>query len=462
MSVNEYRKVIFQQPVSSHNKEWYVRWVARYAAFLKLGDEETLIVDEATVISFLVSLLGRRVIAINRLQAVEAIENYSVAISNASACDLKAIRIQLRRAVRNPDLDRALREPSLGDEVDHRVKKRIEEEFRSIDSTEPTHLQNLRKELRIQRYAYSTETAYVQWLNRFSNRFGEHINELGEKEIRSFLSELAVEGNVAKSTQRQAMSALIFYFEKVLGRRLQYLDIDASDKNRKLPVVLSHQEIARLSDCFSGRDRALFGLIYGAGLRHKEARRLRVKDVCFDTMQVTIREGKGDKDRVSVLPELVVDVLKDQIRSVRKIHDVDLANGYGEVFLPFALERKYPAAGREFAWQYIFPSRQLSKDPRSGKLRRHYIGDSIFCGKFKEAIRRCEIHKNATPHSLRHTFATHLLETGSDVRTVQELLGHKDVSTTMLYTHVLNKPGIGVRSPADRMGEAKAKAGRGS
>jgi len=446
MSVNSYRKLVFHQKLTDLETEWFPRWVARYASFAGLGDDSVLPVSNEKVIEFLQSLLGRRVLARNRLQAVEAIENYGATIEAATSCDLKSIRIQLQRAVRNPELDRATRSSAV---LDRLVKSRIEDEFRSIDPSEPLLIQNLRKEMRLQRYAYSTETAYVQWVGRFCMAFGEDMESLGESQIRSFLSELAVEGNVAKSTQRQAMSALLFYFEKVLGRRLQYLDVNTADKNRKLPVVLSREEASMMTDCFSGRDRVLFGLMYGAGLRHKEARRLRVKDICFDRMQIIVREGKGEKDRVTVLPVFIVGLLKDQIQAVRLVHENDLADGLGEVYLPFALERKYPSAGRELAWQYVFPSRQLSRDPRSGKYRRHYIGESLFCGKFKTALKRCGLQKNATPHSLRHTFATHLLESGSDIRTVQELLGHQDVSTTMIYTHVLNKPGIGVESPLD-------------
>lgn len=446
MSVNNYRKLVFQQKLTQLEAEWFPRWVARYGAFLRLDDDSTLPISNEKVIEFLQSLLRRRVLARNRLQAVEAIENYGVAVVAATQCDLKSIRIQLQRAARNPSLDRATRDSVV---LDQQVKSRIEDEFRSIDPSEPQLIQNLRKEMRLQRYAYSTETAYAQWVSRFCLAFGEDMESLGEKEIRSFLSELAVGGNVAKSTQRQAMSALLFYFEKVMGRTLQYLDVNTADKNRKLPVVLSREEVSMMTDCFSGRDRILFGLMYGAGLRHKEARRLRVKDVCFDRMQITVREGKGEKDRVTVLPEFVVSLLKDQIQAAQVVHESDLAAGLGEVYLPFALERKYPSAAREFAWQYVFPSRQLSKDPRSGKFRRHYVGGSLFRANFKSALKRCGIEKNATPHSLRHTFATHLLESGSDIRTVQELLGHKEVATTMIYTHVLNKPGIGVESPLD-------------
>lgn len=451
MSQKSYERLIHHESVTKLEREWFPKWIRRYASFLGTNEEQTLEISEELAIKFSQTLLAGRTLAALRLQAIQAIESYSKVVPEANSCDLSTIKIQLGRAIRNPDLDKAIRKPIEGVPFQAKVQERIEAEFRSIDPSAPLFIQNLRKELRIQRYALSTETAYVNWVQKFSDSFSGDIDTLSEKEIRIFLSGLAIKGNVAKSTQRQAMSALLFYFEKVLGRNLEFLNIDVADKNRKLPVVLSLDEISSLDACFTGRDRALFGLMYGAGLRHKEARRLRIKDVCFDQRQVIVREGKGEKDRISVLPENITGLLEDQVRSVRQQHEADLADGFGEVYLPHALERKYPNASREFAWQYLFPSRQLSKDPRSGKFRRHYLGESLFCGKFKKALRRCGIEKNATPHSLRHSFATHLLEAGSDIRTVQELLGHKDVSTTMIYTHVLNKPGLIVKSPLDRL-----------
>ena len=191
--------------------------------------------------------------------------------------------------------------------------------------------------------------------------------------------------------------------------------------------------------------------MYGAGLRHKEARRLRVKDICFDQHQITIRDGKGGKDRLTMLPESMADSLADQIRNTRLTHEADLRAGFGVVYLPSALAKKYPSAGQEFGWQYLFPSRQRTKDPRSSAFRRHYVSDGLFCGRFKSALKKCGIAKAATPHSLRHSFATHLLQRGADIRTVQELLGHKDVATTMIYTHVLNRAGVSTTSPLDTL-----------
>ncbi len=252
--------------------------------------------------------------------------------------------------------------------------------------------------------------------------------------------------------QNQALSALLFVYEKVLGRELEFLDVTKANKPEHLPVVLSRQEIARLLPEFQGRKRLMFLVMYGAGLRHKECRRLRVKDVCFDQNHIVVRDGKGEKDRITVLPTRSIDGLRAQISAIRRLHDQDLDEGFGRVSLPYALERKYPNANREFGWQWVLPSRQLSRDPVSGSIRRHHIGDSAFGDFFKKAVRRVGIEKLAVLHSLRHSFATHLLEDGADIRTVQELLGHKDVSTTMIYTHVMNRPGIAVRSPVDSVG----------
>jgi len=312
-------------------------------------------------------------------------------------------------------------------------------------------------ELRLQRYAFETEKAYLGWIKRFAIFCGsDQLQDFGEPEIRAFLTHLAVERQVAGPTQKQAMSALLFLYQKVLGRELAYLEIRRAEKPRSLPVVFSQQEIKRLADFFDGRNRIMFDLMYGAGLRHKECRRLRVKDIFFDQNQILIRDGKGEKDRVTVLPRVVAPDLKRQIEKVREVHVADLEAGFGSVHLPYALEKKYPNAAKEFCWQYVFPSRQRSRDPRTGKFRRHYLSDSVFCDVFKRHLRAAKIEKNAVPHSLRHSFATHLLENGSDIRTVQNLLGHKDVSTTMIYLHVMNEPGLAVESPADRLATATA------
>ena len=262
---------------------------------------------------------------------------------------------------------------------------------------------------------------------------------------------MAVEGNVSSSTQNQAKSALLFLYETVIGKELAFLDAVSAKLPETLPVVLSRDEIAALFPKLHGEHRLMFQIMYGAGLRHKECRRLRVKDVCFDSGTILVRDGKGAKDRVTVLPESTVSGLREQIELSADLHQLDIEEGFPEVYLPFALKRKYPKAASELGWRWVFSSRQRRRDKRSGKFWRHHVSESFFANQFKKALHRVGIVKNAVPHSLRHSFATHLLESGADIRTVQELLGHKDVKTTMIYLHVMNKPGLAVKSPVDSL-----------
>ncbi|MCB9925434.1 MAG: integron integrase [Planctomycetaceae bacterium] len=308
----------------------------------------------------------------------------------------------------------------------------------------------MRREMRLRHKALRTEKAYIGWLRRFIEHCGsEDVQQFGEAQIKSFLTELAVEGQVTSGTQDQAKCALLFLYQTVLGRELAFLDVTRANAPERLPVVFSRPEIAILLPEFVDLKRLMFLTMYGAGLRHGECRRLRIKDLCFDEGHIVVRNGKGDKDRITVLPERCSEGLREQIERVRRLHQRDLAAGFGTVYLPHALERKYPNENREFGWQWVFSAQNMSKDPRSAAVRRHHVGEKFFADSFKAAIDRVGIVKNAVPHSLRHSFATHLLEDGADIRTVQELLGHKDVATTMIYTHVMNRPGIAVKSPAD-------------
>ena len=313
-------------------------------------------------------------------------------------------------------------------------------------------LDQVRDRIRVKHYSLRTEQTYVDWIKRYIIYFGkQHPATLSAGHVERFLSHLASERNVAASTQNQAKSAILFLYKEVLGVELPWLEgITQAKAPKRLPVVLTRDEVSRaLARLPAGAHQLVGGLLYGCGLRLLEALRLRVKDVEFARGEILVREGKGFKDRVTMLPRSLSDALRIHLEAVRELHRADLAAGYGDVYLPFALDRKYPNAGREWPWQYVFPAADRSVDPRSGVIRRHHVSDQSVQRAFRQAVRDAGIAKPATPHTLRHSFATHLLEGGYDIRTVQELLGHSDVSTTMIYTHVLNKGGRGVASPLD-------------
>ncbi len=318
----------------------------------------------------------------------------------------------------------------------------------------PKLLDRVRERIRLKHYSIRTEQSYVQWVRRFILHHGKrHPAEMGAPEVEAFLTHLAVEGKVSASTQNQARSALLFLYKEVLGIELPWLDnVEQAKKPKRLPVVLDQDEARNLIAQLSGVHWLVAVLLYGSGLRLMEALRLRVQDVDVKRREILVREGKGFKDRVTMLPELAVKPLQLHLQAVKALHEKDLAEGCGEVYLPYALERKYPQAGKSWGWQYVFPSGNRSVDPRSGKTRRHHIDEQTIQRAVKQAARSAGIVKPATPHTLRHSFATHLLQNGQDIRTVQELLGHEDVQTTMIYTHVLNKGGRGVTSPLDRLG----------
>jgi integron integrase len=313
-------------------------------------------------------------------------------------------------------------------------------------------LDRVRGRIRLRHYSIRTEQAYCDWIKRFINFHGKrHPSDLGAAEVEAFLTSLAVEGRVAASTQNQAKSALLFLYREVLGVELPWLDgVQKAKAPVRLPVVLTREEVTRVLARLDGVHRLIGALLYGTGLRIMEAMRLRVKDVEFSRREILVRDGKGNKDRVTMLPVRLVAALSEQIERAREFHRVDLSDGFGAVWLPFALDRKFPGAAREWGWQYVFPAASRSTDPRAGTERRHHLTDQVFQRAMKNAARAARLTKPATPHTLRHSFATHLLESGYDIRTVQELLGHSDVSTTMIYTHVLNRGGRGVVSPLDR------------
>ncbi len=307
--------------------------------------------------------------------------------------------------------------------------------------------------MRLRHYSIHTERAYCDWIKRFVRYHGMKDREDlqgGETKIEAFLTHLALELGVAPATQNQAMNALVFLYKKVLKQPLdEEINAIRAPKKINVPVVMSREEVAQVITLIEGVPQLVVKLLYGSGLRIMEAVRLRIQDIDYAFKQLTVRSGKGAKDRLTTFPASLIPSLEQHLAKVRLIHEQDLAQGYGEVYLPYALARKYPGAGREWGWQYVFPSRRRATDPRSDTVRRHHIDPSVINKAIKVSARKRGLTKRISAHTFRHSFATHLLERGADIRTIQALLGHKDVSTTMIYTHVLQQGGQGVPSPLD-------------
>jgi integron integrase len=316
----------------------------------------------------------------------------------------------------------------------------------------PKLLDRVRWHLRIKHYSLRTEQAYVDWIRRFILFHRKrHPEEMGEKEIAAFLSHLAIDGRVAAATQNQAFSALLFLYQQVFDRKLEFIDgVERVRRPPKLPVVFTRVEARAVLAQLKGDYRLMAHLLYGSGLRLLECLRLRVKDIDFGYRHITVREGKGMRERTTILPDRLIRPLQAHLARVKELHQQDLARGGGAVFLPFALTRKYPKAAQDWVWQYVFPADKISIDPRGGEKLRHHMGEKNLQNAVKRAVSAARIPKAASCHTFRHSFATHLLENGYDIRTVQELLGHKDVATTMIYTHVCNRPGLNIRSPIDQ------------
>jgi integron integrase len=323
---------------------------------------------------------------------------------------------------------------------------------------EPRLLDQARAKIRLKHYSLRTEQVYLQWMRRYIRANGlRHPRELDESALESFLTDLATRQRVSASTQNQALSALLFLYREVLAIKLPWMEnVVRAKGSRRLPVVLSKGEVALLLRGLSGRNWLMASLLYGSGLRLMECLRLRVKDVDVARNEITVREGKGAKDRRTVLPASLKDALLRQMDDVRVLHAADLDAGFGAVSLPFALARKYPNAPRELGWQYMFPATRRAIDPRDGNEKRHHLDEKVLQRAVSTSARAAGIKKPVSPHTLRHSFATHLLEAGADIRTIQELMGHKDVATTQIYTHVLNRGAGGVVSPLDRCGETPA------
>lgn len=442
MSVGKFCQQLHNSMYGKNDRKWFPKWLRRYAANHSLQGG-CLPVSEESVIEFSKSLRDSGTPAWQRLQAVRSVEAYRDLVLTTDEPSFVSIKQALSRL--------AARDAEFGTTVGTNPGVRDEQHLIGIiDASEPEVVQEMRRELRLRHKALETERAYIGWVNRFIRHCGsEDLRKFGEQEIKSFLTDLAVGGEVTSGTQDQAKCSLLFLYQTVFARELAYLDVTRASKPERMPVVLSQNEISELAPEFIGLRHLMFLTMYGAGLRHRECRRLRVKDVCFDEGHIVVRSAKGDVDRVTVLPDRCRDGLQRQIEDVRRLHKRDLDDGFGKVYLPNALSRKYKNEDRDFGWQWVFPAGRLARDPRTGELRRHHVSEDYFAKYFKVAIDRTGIAKNAVPHTLRHSFATHLLQDGADVRTVQELLGHKDVRTTMRYLHCMNKPGLAVRSPAD-------------
>ena len=321
----------------------------------------------------------------------------------------------------------------------------------STETTSPPRLlDRVRAAIRVRHFSPLTEKAYVGWIKRFIFFFDKrHPDQMGELEISTYISQLATEQKVSASTQNQALCALLFLYGQVLERDLDLMDIARAKSKIYLPIVLSREETAGVLARLKGASKLRGALMYGSGLRLLESCRIRVKDIDFDRGEITVRSGKGEKDRMTMLPSKLIEPIKIQLGRVQQLHTADLEKGAGFVELPYALRRKYPNAATAWGWQWIFPATRIYTDRETNERRRHFLHQTVIQRDMKRAVREEKIAKPASCHSLRHSFATHLLEDGYDIRTIQELLGHKDVSTTMIYCHVLNRGGRGVRSPLD-------------
>ncbi len=442
-------------------KDKHLRWyVIRAEHYIKAFPDKRLARHSAEDINGYLEELGRndKVKDWHFRQAVDAIQNLfaTAGIAPVVGVDWNFWKDSAQSLTVNHAT--IAREATMDDTLDEVVSGKNLKEKRNarslLDDIRRDHgqvIERLVAEIRRRKYSIRTEQAYEAWVCRFF-AFNDSRNpvDLGAKEMLAFLEDLAVRGNVAASTQNQALNALVFLYKQVLGLPLEeFDDFTRAKRPRRLPVVLDRSEVRALLERLDGTQHLMAALLYGTGMRLMECIRLRVQDVDFPYHQLVVRAAKGQKDRVVPFPQSLQQAVREQLDYARKLHREDMEKGLGEVFLPDALARKWPNAPREWGWQYVFPSGNLSVDPRSGKARRHHMHESGLQKAVKKAAIAASITKKVNCHCLRHSFATHLLESGYDIRTVQELLGHADVSTTMIYTHVLNRGGQGVVSPLD-------------
>ena len=422
---------------------WKQIWFNKYRQFHRPKFGENVPLDKESVVAYLQVLRDSGIQVWQRIQVLEAIRDYGVRVAEVPVDHLEQMIGVLKKFLLG-------KQPSSVTETEEIA------DVTAIDPNEPMIVQQLRMRIRTRHQSLKTEQSYVKWVKQFIVKFNLSQDvgwgTVTKAMVESFLTELAVKRNVAASTQNQAFCALLYVFQNLLNRDLNGVDALRAKTPKKVPLVLSIEEAEKLINKFSGVEKIIISILYGAGMRINECLRLRVKDVDFQRMQITIHDAKGVKDRVAIFPMKIVDSLKRQLEARKLQHDKDLADGCGSVYLPYALEKKYPATALDFSWQYVFSAKRISADPRSRRLRRHHMSDKYFSKVFTAAVKLAEIAKPAHAHTMRHSFATHLLDAGQDIRTIQELLGHADVSTTMIYTHVSQHGPSGVKSPLDRLG----------
>ena len=421
--------------------DWARFWHSQLAKFHQVRDSAAWAFTEEEVIAFLRSKLQSGTPAWKRVMIVKGLILYRNKFLRTAEPRLEHLRAKLQEvSVRE-------RQGSEG--------RSIEEVVGKINPNEPDVIQAMRRSLRLHGKSYNTEKAYIKWVRRFmATRCLQKLSDfdaIGSADVEAFLTDLAVDGGVAASTQDQAFYGLLFLFEHVLKVDLRGINAMRSDKPKLVPTVLSKQEVARLLPAMTGVYSLMAQLLYGCGMRISECLRIRVMDIDFDQMQLRVYNSKGNKSRFVPLPRYLVPNLKSLLQWREGVHEQDLASGEASVWLPDALARKYPNAHREFKWQFLFASHKFSRDPVTGKRHRHHIHRDTFAARLKSAVDQVGIHKPASSHTFRHSFATHLLIDGTDIRTVQELLGHADIRTTMIYTHVLNRPDTKVTSPLDSL-----------
>jgi len=434
-----YRSAVLKLSIPEARAEWYVKWAQRFA----LSAPGALKSRNASHVNAF----------LDNLSAQTSVEGWQVAQASEALRILYQDVLKVSWAQQWHSEGRPVQEESgPPDSEEKQPSFRDQANWGEINALHKPLFDRLRTEIRMRHYSIRTERAYEHWIRRF---IGFHDlkspKELTPDSVKEYLEYLAEVREISASTQNQALNALVFLYEQILHEPLGSIgDFTKAKRPQRLPVVLSREEVDSLLENLTGVKAIMAGLLYGSGLRLMECLRLRVKDVDFALQQIVVRDGKGQKDRITVLPKRYEQQIKEHLEAVKVQHEKDLAEGFGEVYLWPSLARKYPNAAKEWGWQYVFPAERLSADPRAKKIRRHHLHESILQSAVKEAAIKAGLTKQVSVHVLRHSFATHLLESNYDIRTVQELLGHEDVSTTMIYTHVLNRPGLVVKSPLDK------------